>query len=474
MDSQKKLFNNTLLLTFGYLGSRIIILLMIPFYSHVMTQGELGTVDLFMAALPFLNPLMTFSLGQTMIRFLLRTNDEIVKKNIFSTSMIFVLAMCVIIVLLFIPVYLSQEHFGIMHILFILLLILNCCQLMLADFVKGNDKLKQLAVNGIMMAFVTAMANIILLVVLEIGIIGALISLIIANMLSILYFLFCLKLMKYFIFMAWDSKLLKEMLRYSTPLIPSTMIWWLKNNVVSRFLILVMIGTAGNGIFAIASKFPAMMSLFTSTFNQAWQISAFNDDELGDKDEHYSSIFNQYYKFLVLIGSGVFVISRLFVYLFINHDFYASWFVTPPLIFATIFKNLAFYVGIIYGKALKTIGAFWTSFVGVFVAVGLNFVLLTWLGIIGAAIGNAIAFLIVLILRLRHTRQFVQIKIDKPKFILNFLFLLGQWGVMVATRDINVLIAFGIQIFIFVILVIMNKELVKLILKMVKRKLKRA
>ena len=60
-----------------------------------------------------------------------------------------------------------------------------------------------------------------------------------------------------------------EMLRYSVPLVPNAISWWIAN-VSDRLLILYFLGSAMNGIYAAANKIPTIYTTFFSVYNLAW------------------------------------------------------------------------------------------------------------------------------------------------------------------------------------------------------------
>lgn len=63
------------------------------------------------------------------------------------------------------------------------------------------------------------------------------------------------------------------MLRYSIPLIPTTIFWWI-TSVSDRYMITVMRGSEANGIYTVANKIPTMLTLFSGVVMQAWQYEA--------------------------------------------------------------------------------------------------------------------------------------------------------------------------------------------------------
>ena len=66
------------------------------------------------------------------------------------------------------------------------------------------------------------------------------------------------------------------MLRYSLPLIPNSLFWWMGTSI-NRFFITGMIGIGASGLFAAAGKVPGLVNTVYAVFQQAWQLSAFQE-----------------------------------------------------------------------------------------------------------------------------------------------------------------------------------------------------
>ena len=86
MNRYKKLTANTLILTIGTVGSKIIIFLMLPFYTNVLSTAEYGTLDLLLQTGSLLVPIFTIGIASSITRFGL--DDEYDKKEVFTTGLL--------------------------------------------------------------------------------------------------------------------------------------------------------------------------------------------------------------------------------------------------------------------------------------------------------------------------------------------------------------------------------------------------
>ena len=104
-----------------------------------------------------------------------------------------------------------------------------------------------------------------------------------------------------------DLRTSKEMLRYSIPLIPNSIFWWI-NNMASRYLIAYFLGTTENGLFAVAYKIPTVIVLMSNIFMDAWQMSAVSDVPK-KRAQFFTRVFVCYQALLCTAASGLIPVS---------------------------------------------------------------------------------------------------------------------------------------------------------------------
>lgn len=65
----------------------------------------------------------------------------------------------------------------------------------------------------------------------------------------------------------WDKEALTEMLRFSIPLIPTSILWWLISGL-NRPLLEDYVGLFALGLMAVAGKLPGIMNLIFNFFSK--------------------------------------------------------------------------------------------------------------------------------------------------------------------------------------------------------------
>lgn len=469
MNKFSKLINNSVIFAVGNFGSKFISLFMVPLYTFALSTSEYGKVDLITNTISLLIPFVTLSLDQALLRMIMFDKNEKDKDKYLTITLSFYFVFFLIILLTAIPLMYFFHLFQGMRFNFFLLLFLNGTQLILLQYCRGIGELKKYAVNGILQTLVFAILNILLLVNFKLGIVGYLYSLIIGTQFSVVYLVISLKVWESINFKKLDYKnTLVSMINYSIPLIPNSIMWWVVNNS-TRYIIAFFLGVGANGLFAVASKIPTIITTFTGIFTQAWQLSAFEEFDSDDRGDFYSKVFELYYQFLFIISSFILIFLIPITKVLINESYYMSFKIVPFLIIGTIFQTLSGFLGSIYTAGMRTKGVFSSSLIGALISIFVNIVAIPLFGIVSLGIGTAIGFFIMFLIRLKSTRKIVYTSVNNVLLYVNFLIFLVQSIFIIFGYRFAILNIF-IQVSMFLLLVYINKEILFILLKKFKIK----
>ena len=121
---------------------------------------------------------------------------------------------------------------------------------------------------GIVLTLLTAICSFILIPLK--GVVGYVLSLILANLFTGVYSFFFSGSYKYCSPGSVNNEYCREMLQYSVPLIPNGVMWWLVN-ALNRPIMETYVGLHGIGLFAVANKFPGIIAMIFTIFVSSWQ-----------------------------------------------------------------------------------------------------------------------------------------------------------------------------------------------------------
>lgn len=466
MDSYRKLMGNSVVFAIGNFGSKIITLILVPLYTYYLTSSEYGTVDLITITASLLLPIISANIFEATLRFAIEKDSN--QKKVISNSM-YVAKISTLISLVLIPLFQLFLNNYKLSFFMIILIIVQLYRSIFSQYARGSGAVKVFAIDGIIMTFIIAISNIVFLTVFDWGLTGYLLSLVLANVGSIIYLVFILNIHRLYSKKLIDKNYIKEMLKYAIPLIPNSIMWWLIN-ASNRYFILFFLSASSNGLFAVSTKIPGVLNIISNIFSQAWQLSAIEEYESKDKDRFYATVFDAYSSLLFLVSGAVIVVLKLTMKFIFAEEYFSSWETIPFLLLGVIFSSLAAFLAANYLASKETNGVFKTSIYSGFISLILNVILIPTFGLMGAAIGNMISFLFMFIIRYYDTRKYVSLAINKSKFIINIIMIFML--TFIQFIDFPLVQELVILSLIYIIQIVINMKLVLTTLKIIKAFLK--
>lgn len=463
MNQYKKLLNNVIIFSVGVLGSRVISFLMVPLYTHYLTQAEYGTADLVMTTVAMLLPLVTGSMHEAVIRF---SMDKVYDKQVVLVNALMISGLGYLVFLLFYPILSRLNVLGNSLIYLYVFILLQGIHQILAQYTRGIGETKVFALNGILTTFFNASFNILFLVYFSWGLNGYFSAYILGHFVATLYLISSIKPFKGMNLSDINKEVSLLFLRYSVPLLPNSLMWWLINSS-SRFFINFFISIEANGIFAVSSRIPALINIVSQVFSQAWQLSAFEEYGRNDDENFYSNVFDFYFSILLIAASGIIVVVKpVFAEVFAE-SYFSAWQPVPLLVLGTAFSAASGFIGVAYTASRKTSGVFKTSVYGGIISVVLNLSFIPTLGIIGAGISSMLSFFAMFIIRYIDTREILSIKIHWKRVFLTLLLIGLQ--VLVLFTGYSITRELVMNILLFIIILIINQNIIKSIYTMSKK-----
>lgn len=86
MDKYKKLISNTVIFAIGTFSSKVLVFLLMPLYTTVLSNEEYGVTDLLVQTGNLLLPLVSLGIVNAVVRFGL--DKSVRKTDVFSTGLL--------------------------------------------------------------------------------------------------------------------------------------------------------------------------------------------------------------------------------------------------------------------------------------------------------------------------------------------------------------------------------------------------
>jgi O-antigen/teichoic acid export membrane protein len=206
--------------------------------------------------------------------------------------------------------------------------------------------------------------------------------------------LYKVKVIQYFKFKYWDPQLIKSMASYSLPLIPNLMSWWAISSA-SKFIILHYMGAEGNGLYAVASRFPALLLVINSVL-----LLPLQDRILKEQDDvTFNRLLGKFIMFEMALAFTLGILSPVMTKILVSREYFETWQYMPYLYLGVGFNAIAGFLGLKYQKEKNTLKITLTTLLGAVVSIVLSIVLIQYIGLQGISISFLLGFLIVLLVR---------------------------------------------------------------------------
>lgn len=419
MNKKKQLAKNTLIIFLGKVCTQLISFFLIPLYTAYLATNEYGIVDLVQTYVTLLVPIITMELEMSIFRYLVdsRTDSKNTKKLI--SNNFYILSFCL---LLFIILYLLVICFIDIPFKWIIFVDIIVCVLSgnFLQVARGMGKIIDFSISCILTGLTTVISNIILICFVGLKAEGMIISMALANGLCSLYLFIKLKLYKNIDFKLADKKLIKDMYKYSLPLVPNGISWWIVN-ISDRTIISFVLGAGANGLYAISNKFPTIISSLSGVFNLSWSESAALHINSEDRDEFFTDITNTVIKLFTALGIGMLACMPFVFPIMVNKQYADAYNYIPFLVIATVFNVvICLYSQVYLAKKLSKQVAT-TAILGAIINILVNVVFIKSIGIYAAALSTTVSYFVMMIYRHFDLKKYINIKIETSLIIKSII-----------------------------------------------------
>lgn len=393
-----------------------------PLYTRVLSTADYGIVDLLVQTSNLLIPIVSAGISNAVIRFGL--DKSVRKRDVFSTGLLTIL--CGFSLFLLLLPFADKIPFLSDHTLFIYLYVLtSCLRGLCSQFTKSLGLVRLYAFDSIFSTSTIIIFNILFLLVFKWGVMGYILSTILSDFLSSVFLFFTARLHKFVHLTKIRKKTAKAMLRYSIPLIPTTIFWWI-TNVSDRYLVTYMLGSEANGLYAVSYKIPTIVILISGIFIDAWQISAVSETNRLERERFFTKVFSVYQAIVFLTASSLIAFCKVITKILVSEAFYPSWQYIPFLVMSTVFSCFVTFLGTVYMVEKCSCMTLITTVIGAIINLVLNIKYIPTHGVTGAAFATFFSYFMVFVIRAIDTRRFLKINFNVLRLTVNLALITLQ------------------------------------------------
>lgn len=400
-DDVARLSTDTLFYGIGKMGEGLAALVLIPVLTRAFSPSEFGLWDVVMTFSVIATMVASLALEVSLSAFFFESEEALRRRLVASTSVYFRLfssALVGIFVFVCAPhistiIFDTSHYAGYFRIIgcavpFVLAINIFK-QLLRVNFAPGKFNIIAIGYAGIY----TALA-VFLVLRMELGISGVLIAVLAAAVcLSIVGGLLTWRFLSF----EFSTGVVKDMLKFSLPFLPSLFACWVID-FSDRYFLTKMSTLEQVGIYSVGARISSIIILFVTSFQMAWMPFALSIQNQEDARRRYS---RGLFFFLILsmaAGTGIVIFARPILVILTQPQYYGAERVIALLILATIAYGayLIINIGLIITKrsSLSSI----SIAAGALLNLVLNFVLIPRFQMMGAAVATLVSYLVSVVL----------------------------------------------------------------------------
>ena len=408
-----KYLSNTFLFSVSTFGSKLLLFLLTPFYTSVLTDSEYGVTDLIMQTGNVLIPIVSLGVTNAILRFGLEKGTD--DRCVFTTGLA-VIALGEVLLALFYPLLQSLGLMGDYALLLLLYVLMANLHSLFGSMAQALGKVRLYAVSGIVCTVLLVALNVLFLAVFRMGIAGYILSNVLADALAAAFLFFALRLWEYFSLPSIRREVVRNMLRYCLPLIPATVCSWIIN-ISDRYFISYMLGSDVSGLYAVANKISTIMLILSNIFTSDWQLSAMEGRAKAERERFFSNVYSVY-EALAMVGAAVLMAaSRLIMRFLAAPDYFSAWHYAPVLTLGTALGCLGAFFATVYMVEKRSAATLTTTAAGAAVNLAGNALLIPVWGAMGAAIATLASYVVIFAARAIHSRTLLKVSFSVPRFL---------------------------------------------------------
>jgi len=450
----KQLVKNTIILAFGSILPKLLAIISLPIVTGNLTKLEYGIYDLIGVIESLILPCITLQIPLAAFRYLVDyRNKELEISMIISSTFFFSV---IVSIPSFLAGMLFLKEYDDYKILICLIVFWYLFVNVFQQFVRGLNDNKCYSKSTILYSCINVIFLVLLVKKLELGLYGALLSILISYLVQITFLLLEGKIYRYVLIKNVSFSKIREMIKYSTPLVPNSISIWLMN-LSDRIILSLFCGLEVSAVYAIANKIPSLFNVAQSTFTMAWQENASMVSSDNDVSDYYKEVFDTSLRLMIGIMAILISTSPFLFRILIKGTYEAAYNQIPILLVASFFAGVSAFMGGIYVACKKTKKIGISTMISAFINVLINLLLVKHIGIYAASISTLVSYVILVIYRM----------ID----ISNSLFIKFEWLVYIQYVTVLILMCLvsfinhkGLDVlnilFAFSYAVILNKKIV--------------
>jgi O-antigen/teichoic acid export membrane protein len=381
----------------GNVAVKVLGFFMLPFYTHYLAPKDYGVLEILDLSMSMIGMLLNMGITAAFLRCYTTAAAADEKRRVVSTAYLFVAATGAVTLLGGLPLVglasallLGADVPSTYLLLSFIGFIVNYVANLPRTYLRALEASGMFVLVDTGGLFLTLILNIVLIAGFQMGLSGILwSSVLVGGVQSLVLSIWALHKAG----IGFSVPLLRRMMAFGLPLVFANLAMFTLN-FADRFFLQHLRSLEVVGIYAIAYKFGYMINfLLLQPFNTMWYTRMYIIHGRPDHAKVFSQVFLFYSLLLTYTALGLALLSPEIVNVMVDSKFAASEAVIPVIALSYVVCGAAYYVqlGMLLSNRTELIGIL-SAGAAIF-NLGLNYVLITYFGMMGAATATALSFL---------------------------------------------------------------------------------
>ena len=450
---EKSFIKNTIIIFLSKFCTQFLSFFLLPFFTALLSTEEYGYFDLYSTYAWLLAIFLTLQLENGIFRFLIdkrENNSEI--KNIITNGIIVILVQ----LLIFMSIYfICLKILKIKNIEYIFIMTLSTSLLnLMLQISRGLGKNIEYGLASIISGSSNVLLCILFIKYLSMKLLGIVLAYVFSNILASLFLIFKIKIYKYINFSVLSKNKIKELIKYSFPLIPNSISSWIMS-ISDKIMISFLLGVSFNGIYSISTKFSLLISHIFNVFSLSWTESASMSNNDEDRSIYFSKIINIVFLLCSFMCLLILAAMPIIFKILIKELYFDAYKYIPILICASFFELFSILIGGVFIalKLPKEIAT--TTILGGIINILINIFFMKKYGLIIASLSTLISYIYIALARYLKISKYVKIKLN----YFNFFIITIMYIIIVAFYySQSIIFSIVCEFMILIIFILMNHK----------------
>jgi O-antigen/teichoic acid export membrane protein len=451
LDKLKHTFKHSVVYSVSNVLTKAAGIILIPIYTDYFKPEEYGDLGLLLITITIISQVLAAGQGLAILRY---NNDNSFKENrekiFFTLTVLLFILVFVFTVLaeLFIP-YLAfktsnPNKFKELFRITTYIISFTVLNILFLNKLRGDERSIAYSTIGVIKLLLTLVITIVLIVYFNQNIEAVLYGQLAGELLNFVVIIpMVIKSMEF----KFYAKIIPDSMKFGLPLIFSALAMNLLNGS-DRYVLKYLSGASQLGLYELAYKFSGIINMFLiMPFSLTLLPVAYKYYKTEGDKRFYSKLMT-YLAFILIWASLLLsLIGKELIELFSSSaEYYPAYTVVPLINLSYVFFGLSMITSLGMYLTGNTKSVAYINLFAAALNIGLNFILIPKLGMMGAAINTLIAFIALVILTYIVSNKYYKIEYETGKILLLIILATIIYFICLPLNNLSIFIALIIKI----------------------------